>query len=103
MSGHGNNAAEGEKLTVWKRQTDGFVRVWIGRDRVRGTHSLETADGRTCQDMEKKPLSRRHSPTEDGRWRDLSRHGKKTTMQGHTLSGDGRGSRLLGHRTKSSE
>ena len=43
------------------------------------THSLETAERGSCQDTERNRPSDAHSPTEDGRGRDLSEHGKKQT------------------------
>ena len=46
------------------------------RDRVRDTHSLETAEGGTCQDTEIQRPSERHSPTDDGRGRGLSGDGE---------------------------
>jgi len=44
---------------------------------VRGTHKLETAEGGTSQDTERKQMSEGHSQTGDRRGRDKSGHGKK--------------------------
>src|SRR6267142_7012401 len=48
-SGYGNNPTKQGELTAWRAQTDRQVRTWRQSDRARGTHSLESADGRTSQ------------------------------------------------------
>ena len=52
------------------------------KDQARGTHNLETAEGGTYQDTERNRLSEVHSPSGDGRERDLLGHGQKYTKQG---------------------
>jgi len=58
------------------------IRIRKEIDRARGTHRLETAEGGTSQDTERKQPTKAHSPTGDGRGRDKSGHGKKATDQG---------------------
>ena len=53
-----------------------------GTDRGRCTYFLKMAEGETCQDTERNQPSEGHSPSGDGRGRDLSRHGKKKTKRG---------------------
>ena len=48
LSEHVKKAAEREALTSW-RQQGGLVRIWKERDRTRGTHFLETAEGETSE------------------------------------------------------
>ena len=60
---------------------EGLVRTRKESDRAGWTHSLETIGGGTCQDMERKPLSKAHSLAGDRSGRDLSGHGKKVTEQ----------------------
>ena len=57
------------------------VRLQKEIDRGRGTHSLETEEGGTSQDTERKQLSKAHSLPGDGRERDKSGQGKKATKQ----------------------
>ena len=78
LSEHGKPTNR-EALTSWRQQSKGLVRTQKETDRTRGTHSLEIAEGVTCQDMERNGLSGEHSLPEDGRGRDLSGHGKKPT------------------------
>ena len=52
----------------------------------KGTHALETGKGGTCQGAERNQLSEVHSPTGDGRGRNLSGHGNKPTKQGALTS-----------------
>ena len=53
-----------------------------GTDRGRCTHCLKIAEGGTCQDRARTRASKAHLLTEEGRWRDLSEHGKNATEQG---------------------
>ena len=76
-------------LTSWGRQRVELVRTQKETDQPRHTHQLETAEGGTCQDTEKNQPTKVHSPTGDGRGRDLSGHGKKPAEQG-TLTSWGR-------------
>ena len=69
-------------LTYWRRQREGLVRTRKETNRARDTHFLETAEGGAGQDMERNGPSKGHSPTGDGRGRDLSRHRKKLTKRG---------------------
>ena len=66
-SGHGKEVTEKGVLTAWRLQREGQVRTWKESKQVRGTHSLETTEGGTCQDMQRKQLSKGHSPTGDQR------------------------------------
>jgi len=81
-SGHGNKATKRGALTSWRGQREGFVRTQKDSDQVRHTHKLKTAEGGTCQNMERKQPSKAHSHTGDHRWRDLSGHRMKATEQG---------------------
>ena len=82
VSGHGKKLIEQGALTNWRRQREGLVRARKEKDRARGTHRLEVAEGRTCQDTERNRPSKAHSLSGDGRQRDLSGHGKKKTDRG---------------------
>ena len=82
LSGHGKKPTERGALTLWRRQSESLVGTRKEANRARGTHSLETAEGRTCQDMERNHPSDAHSLPVDGRGRDLSGQGKKPTDRG---------------------
>ena len=47
LSGHGKKSNERGALTYWRRQREGLFRTRKESDRPRGTHVLETAEGRT--------------------------------------------------------
>src|SRR6266850_484063 len=81
-SGHGRNPSEQGALTPWKAQTDGQVRTWKEYKRARGTHFLESADGRTSQDMEGIQVSKGHSPTGERRQTDKSGHRRNPSERG---------------------
>ena len=81
LSEHGKKRIERRVLTNWRWQREGLVRTWKEIDRSRGTHSLETAEGGACQDIERNRLREGHSLPGDGRGRDLSGHGNKSTEQ----------------------
>ena len=81
MSRHRKKLTEQVALTPWRWQREGLVKTWKKIDQARGTHSLEIAEGGTCQDTEKNRLSEGHSLAGDGRGRNLSRHRKKLTEQ----------------------
>ena len=55
-------------------------------DEPRRTHKLETAVGETCREMEKYQLSESHSHPGDGRRKDSSGRGKKSTELGALTS-----------------
>ena len=59
-SGYGKNPTEREALTNWRPNRGGQVKTWKESDRVRGTHTLETASGGTSQESghEKNPTER---------------------------------------------
>src|SRR6267142_825991 len=73
-------------LTLWRAQTDGQVRTRKQSDRARGTHFLESTDGRTSQDTETIQPSEGHSPTGEHRRRDKSGHGNNLTERGALTS-----------------
>ena len=103
LSGHGKKLTGQGTLTFWRQQreglvrtqkepnrprcthvlgletAEGLVRTWKETDRQKHTHILETAEGGTCQDMERNRLTEAHSLPGDSRGRDLSGHGKKPT------------------------
>jgi hypothetical protein len=79
LSGHGKKSTKRGALTNWRRHRVRIVRTRKETDRGRHTHCLETAEGGTYQDTERKRQSKAHSPTGGGRGRDLSGHGKKPT------------------------
>ena len=58
LSGNGKKKTERGTLTPCRRQREGLVRTRKEKDRARGTHILETAEGGTCQDTEKKKTER---------------------------------------------
>src|SRR6267142_1339333 len=61
---------------------DGQVRTWKESERARGTHSLESADGRTSQDMEGIRASKGHSRPGKHRRMDKSGHRRNTSERG---------------------
>jgi hypothetical protein len=67
---------------------------------VRGTHFLETGEGGTCNDMERKRPNEGHSPSGEGRGRYVSGQGEKRPNEEHSPTGDGRGRDLSGHKRK---
>ena len=127
MSGHGKKPTEGGTLTYCRRQKEGLVRIqketergtltswrwqreelfrtWKETERARCTHKLdsETAEGGTCQDMERDRQSEAHSQPGDSRGRDLSGHSMNRSSKACSLPGDGRGRDLSGHGMKSTE
>jgi len=56
-----------------------------------GTHKLETSEGGTSQDTERKQPIQGHLLPGDHRKRDKSEYRKNTTKPGHSLPGDHRG------------
>ena len=76
-SGHGKNPTKRGALTSWRRHREGQVRTWKESDRERGTHILETASERTCQDMERIRPREGYSQAEDRIEGEKSKHGKK--------------------------
>ena len=82
LSEQGKKPTKGGPLTPWRRQREGIVRSRKETDQARHTHKLKTAEGGTCQDMERNRSSKAHSRSGDSRGRDLSGHGKKPTKQG---------------------
>ena len=82
LSGHGNKRTNQGALTFWRRQREELVKTRKEKDRARLTHSLETAEGGTFQDTERKHPSKAHSPPGDRRGRDLSGYGRKQTERG---------------------
>src|SRR6267142_2058357 len=85
-SGHGNNPTERGALTNWRAQTDRQVRTQKQSNRARGTHFLESADGRTSQDTETIRPSEGHSPPGERRGTDKSGHGNNPTERGALTS-----------------
>ena len=69
-------------LTLWRQQTEGFVKRRTETERARPTHTLETADGATCQAMERNRPTELHSHPGDGRWMNLSGHEMNQTDRG---------------------
>ena len=53
LSEQGEKATEQGALTSWRREKEGLVTTWKESDRIKGTHSLERAEGDTCQDRGK--------------------------------------------------
>ena len=82
MSGHRQKPAKQGVLTNWRRQREGLVRKQKEISQTRHTHSLETAEGGTCQDTERHWPSEAHPHSGDGRGGDLSGHRKKLAKQG---------------------
>ena len=81
LSGHAKRSTDRDALTSLRRQREGLVRTRKETDRATGmgTHILETAEGGTCQDMERNRPTEAHSHPGDGRGRDSSGHAKKPT------------------------
>jgi len=61
---------------------DRQVRTWKESEQARGTHVLESADGRTSQDTEGIRVSKGHSLPGEHRWTDKS--GNKNINPGMT-------------------
>jgi hypothetical protein len=76
------NPTEQGELTNWRRHREVQVRTWNESDRARGTHSLETASGGTCQDTERIRPSEGNSPTGDSIGRNKSGHEMNPTERG---------------------
>ena len=85
LSGHGNKSTKRRTLTLWIRQRERLVRTRKQIVRGKNTHFLETADRATCQDMETNRPREGHSRSGDGRGSDLSGHVNKST-EGRTLT-----------------
>ena len=79
LSGHGKKSIDQGALTSWRWQRERLVRIWKEIDRPRGTHKLEKSEGATCQDMERNRSTEAHSLSGDGRGSDLLGHGRKST------------------------
>ena len=82
LSGYRKKPTNRGPLTNWRRQREGLIRIRKETDQLRRTHMLETAEGGTCQDMERNGPTMAHSLPGDGRGRDLSGHRKKPTDRG---------------------
>jgi len=54
MSEHRKKAAEKGALTSWRPQREGDVRTQKEIDQAKDTYKLETTEGGTSQDMERK-------------------------------------------------
>ena len=86
LSGHGKKSTDRGALTCWSRQREVLVRTREKTDLLRCTHSLDTAEGGTCQDTEINEPTKVHSHSGDGRGRNLSRHGNRPTERGPLTS-----------------
>ena len=85
LSGHRKNRMSKAHSQPGDDRGRDFVRT-RKIDRARGTHNLEMAKGRACQDTERNRPSEMHSPAGDSRGRDLSGHGNKSTERGALTS-----------------
>ena len=103
LSGHRINPTDRGPLTLWRWQTERLIRTPKQSDRPRPTHFLETADRAACQDTERIRPTEAHSPTGDGRQRDLSGHRRIRPTEAHSPTGDGRQRDLSGHRKNSTD
>ena len=54
MSRHRKKPTEQGALTNWKWEKKELVRTWKETGWARSAHTLETAEGGTCQDMDGK-------------------------------------------------
>ena len=90
----------GHSHTGDRPQREGQVRTWKESNGARGTHKLETAEGRSGQGMVRKWPSEGHSHSGYRRGRDESGHRRKVTKLGHLQTGDRRGRNKLGHEKK---
>ena len=86
LSGHRKELTDQGALTFWRRQREGLVRTRKETHRPRHTHSLETAEGGTCQDAVRNRPTKAHSLPGDSRGRDLSGHRTKLTDRGALTS-----------------
>ena len=86
LLGHGKKSTDRGVLTSWRRKREGLIRTWKEIDRPRCTHPLETPEGGTCQNTETNRPTEVHSPTGDGRGRELSGHENKPTDPGALTS-----------------
>ena len=82
LSGHARKPTNRGALTNWRWQREGLVRTCKETDRLRHTHSLETAERGTCQDTQGNRQTEVHSLSGDSRGRDLSGHARKPTDRG---------------------
>ena len=91
MSAHGKKLTKRRVLTPWIPRREGLVRTQKEGNRVTGTHKLETAEGRTCQDMERNQPSDGHSLPGGHRGRELSGSGVSVTERGAHILGTAEG------------
>ena len=66
LSGHPRKPTDRGALTSWRRQREELVRTRKETDQLRHTHSLETTEGGTCQEMQGNRLTEAHSRPGDG-------------------------------------
>ena len=81
FSGYEKKVTEQGAHTCWRRQREGLIRSQKESNRVRSTHSLETAEGGAHQNTERKRLNKGYSLSRDSRGRDISGHRKEATEQ----------------------
>ena len=79
LLGHGKKPTKQGAPTSWRRQRERLVRTQKGTDQTRGTHQLETAEVRTCQDTERSRLSEGDSLPGPGNGRGLVRIRKEAS------------------------
>jgi len=82
LSGHAKKPTKKEALTNWRGKREGLVRTRKETDQARLTHFLETAEGGTFQDTERKRPSKAHSQPGGRRGRDLSGQRRTATKRG---------------------
>ena len=78
-------------LTSCRQQRERLVRTKEESDRARATDQLETVEGETCQDTERKRLSEGHSLSGDSKGRTCRNTERNRSSEGHSLSRDGIG------------
>jgi hypothetical protein len=96
LLGHEKEPTERGALTNWRRHREGLVRTRKEIDRARGTHSLKTAEGRTCQDTERKQHSENSPVLTLCQWRPQGKGHPRTWIESDLARGMSRGSQREG-------
>jgi hypothetical protein len=97
------NASQRRKLTSWRAEVEGQIRIPKQSERARDSHFLDSLKGRTNQDMEGKRVNEAHSLPKNAEG-GVSQHTKiNGASEAHSLPGERRGSDKSEHLNKASE
>jgi len=79
-----------ERLTCWRGQRLGLVKIWKKSKVARSTHFLERSEAMTSQGIERRQAGKGHSLPEGGRGHNWSEHRKKANSNRYSLAGEGK-------------